>query len=42
MQRTFSNFLTDAIAYIEKRFLSLSKPPMKYFDVFDPTSARIG
>ena len=37
MQQTFSNFLTDAIAYIEKRFSSLSKPPMNYFEVFDPT-----
>ena len=37
MQQTFSNFLTDAIVYIEKRFSSLSKPPMNYFEVFDPT-----
>lgn len=37
MQQTFSNFLTDAIAYIEKRFSSLSKPPMNYFELFDPT-----
>ena len=40
MQQTISNFLADATAYTEKRFSSLSKPPMNYYLIIPKCQQR--
>lgn len=35
LRKLFSRFLTDTINYLEKRFASLSSPPLSDFTVFD-------